>query len=249
LPQIGLRSVLMRQGHGEALRAAWQKALEANPPEYDAWFGYAELCLFLGLEDEYRRACRALLGRFGASADLLIAERTGRTCLLVPGPEDELRKAVALIDRAVAVARPKNDWAYPYFQFAKGLAEYRQGRLESAIAVLDAKATQVMGAAPRLIVALAQHRQGHKQQARKTLAAAVLAFDWRPTQADNHDAWICHVLRREAEAVLLPNLQAFLEGNYQPQDNDERVALLDSFSRASTQDAEKLLDNNGWLRR
>ena len=106
------------------------------------------------------------------------------------------------------------------------MAEYRQGRLDSAIAVLEAKASKVMGAAPGLIVAMAQHRQGHKEKARKTLAAVVLAFDWRPAQADNHDAWICHILRREAEAVLLPNLQAFLEGNYQPRGNDERVALL-----------------------
>jgi serine/threonine-protein kinase len=30
----------------------------------------------------------------------------------------------------------------------------------------------------------------------------------------------------EAEALILPNLSAFLEGKYQPQDNDERLALL-----------------------
>jgi eukaryotic-like serine/threonine-protein kinase len=34
------------------------------------------------------------------------------------------------------------------------------------------------------------------------------------------------VLRREAEAMTLPNLSAFLDGKYQPQDNDERLALL-----------------------
>jgi hypothetical protein len=38
--------------------------------------------------------------------------------------------------------------------------------------------------------------------------------------------WVSHVLRREAEAMILPNLPAFLEGKYQPQDNDERLALL-----------------------
>jgi serine/threonine-protein kinase len=34
------------------------------------------------------------------------------------------------------------------------------------------------------------------------------------------------VLRREAERIILPKLPAFLEGKYQPQDNDERLALL-----------------------
>src|SRR5262249_10694493 len=38
--------------------------------------------------------------------------------------------------------------------------------------------------------------------------------------------WVSPVLRREAEALILPNLPAFLRGTYQPQDNDERIALL-----------------------
>ena len=42
----------------------------------------------------------------------------------------------------------------------------------------------------------------------------------------DQDGWICHVLRREAEAMILPDLPAFLGGNYQPRDNDERLALL-----------------------
>ena len=34
------------------------------------------------------------------------------------------------------------------------------------------------------------------------------------------------MLRREAESLILPNLSAFLDGNYEPQDNDERLAFL-----------------------
>src|SRR5262249_37749128 len=40
------------------------------------------------------------------------------------------------------------------------------------------------------------------------------------------DVWIAHILRREAEALILPNLPAFLQGGYQPQDKDERLALV-----------------------
>ena len=63
------------------------------------------------------------------STDPYVAERTGRACLLRPAPEDELRRIVALAERAWGVDRPK----YPgiltrYFQFVQGLAEYRQGR-------------------------------------------------------------------------------------------------------------------------
>jgi serine/threonine-protein kinase len=227
-PQVhnGIRSVLVRQGRGQEVLADWRKALEANPPEHDAWFGYAELCLFLGQEEEYRRARRALLDRFGASTDPFIAERVGRACLLLPASADELRRGAALADRAAAAKGSAPAWVYRYFLFAKGLAEYRRGRLDSAISVMNGEASKVMGPAPRLIVAMARHGQGRKGEARKTLAAAVLAFDWSAAQADNRDSWICHVLRREAEALILPNLPAFLRGKYQPRDNDERLALL-----------------------
>ena len=224
--QDGLRSVLMRQGRGQEVQAAWQKALEAGPSEHGAWLGYAELCLFLGQKEEYRRVRRSLLERFGASADPFLAERTGRTCLLLPAAEKELQQAVALTDCAVAAGRSKADWAYPHFLFARGLAEYRQGRLDSAIAVLQGQAAHVPGPSPRLVLAMAQHCQGRIAEARHTLAAAVAAYDWGAAEADNPGTWTCHLLRREAEGLILPDLPAFLDGKYQPQDNDERLALL-----------------------
>jgi hypothetical protein len=107
------------------------------------------------------------------------------------------------------------------------LAEYRLGRFESAIARMEGDAATVAGPGPRLVLAMAQHQAGQKDRAVKTLAAAVLSFDWTSAKADSLDpAWIAHVLRREAEAMILPNLPAFLEGKYRPRDNDERLALL-----------------------
>jgi serine/threonine-protein kinase len=144
----------------------------------------------------------------------------------LPASEDELWKAAALIDRAAAAGWARQDWAYPYSLFAKGLAEYRRGRLDGAIWVMKGEASRVMGPAPGLVLAMAQHRDGQKEAARKTLAAAVLAFDWSAARADERDSWIHHVLRREAEALILPNLQSLLQGSCRPRDNDERVALL-----------------------
>jgi serine/threonine-protein kinase len=224
--QDGLRSVRMRQGRSEEVQVAWRNALDADPPEPEAWLGYAELCLFLGQEAEYRRARRALLARFGASTEPFLAERISRACLLSPAPEDALRQAATLINRAMAAGRSKPDWAYPYFLFTNGLAAYRRGRQDSALAVLQGEASLMPGPNPRMVLAMAQHRRGRTQEARHTLAEAVVAFDWRADQADNPKSWTCHVLRREAERLILPNLPAFLDGRYQPQDNDERLALL-----------------------
>jgi serine/threonine-protein kinase len=221
-----MRSVLVQRGRGREAQAGWRKALDAGPSGYDAWAGYAELCLFLEMPEEYRRARRELLERFGAITSPFLAESLGRAGLLLPGTEAELRQAAALTDRAVAARGSTPAWIYRYFLFARGLADYRQGRLANAISIMEGEGSRVMGPAPRLVLAMAQHAQGQIVQARKTLAAAVLAFNWSAEQADCRDVWIIHILRREAEAMILPSLPAFLEGKYQPADDAERLALV-----------------------
>jgi serine/threonine-protein kinase len=206
--QREIRSILMRQGRADEARTAWQAALKADPPEHAAWYGYAEFCLFLGEEGEYRRARQALLHRFGATTDPQIAERTARACLLLPASGNELRQAVALAERAAAADRTAYPGLYPHFLFAQGLAEYRQGRFDRAITAMRGDASRVLGPAPRLVLAMALHRSGQVAEARTTLAAAVSAYDWRASQVRDQDGWIYHVLRREAEGTILPNVPA-----------------------------------------
>ena len=102
-----------------------------------------------------------------------------RACLLRPASGDELRRAVALAERAGAVDRAKAQAIYPFFQFVQGLAEYRQGRLDRAISLMRGEASGVLGPAPRLVLAMALHQSGRVAEARKTLAEAVLSYDWR----------------------------------------------------------------------
>jgi serine/threonine-protein kinase len=217
---------LVGLGRGEEARAACRQALDANLPEPTAWSGYLELCLFLGQEDEYRRVRTALLGRFGTTADPLIAQRTGWACLLLPGAEDELRTACALAERAAAPGLPNDARARSYFLFGKGLADYRRGRLDSAISLLEREASGVLAPAAGFVLAMARYRHGQSDAARKAFVAAVLVRDWSAARTEEADIWLFQVLRREAEATILPNLPAFLRGNYQPEQNDERLALL-----------------------
>jgi hypothetical protein len=172
----------------------------------------------------------ALLNKFGAATDPCVAERTARAFLLLPATGDELRQAVALAGRAVAVEPSTYQGASPHFLFARGLAEYRQGRFDRAIATMRGDAARVLGPAPRLVLAMALHRSGQGAEARKTLAAAVLAHDWRADQVRNQDDWIFHVLRRDAEGMILPDLPAFLRAEYPSRDNDERVPCWGSAS-------------------
>ena len=222
----GLRSLLLAQGRREEVLADWRKTIESDPVlPHSEWQGYAELCLFLGKEEEYRRTCQVLLGRFGASNDASIAERTGRTCLLLPVSEDTLLKATALIDRAVASIPPGTRGLRPDYLFAKGLAEYRAGRFETAIAQMKGEAGTVLQPGPGLVQAMAEQRLGHAAEARFLLAACADAMDWSDDQANTADNWMYHVLRREADTMIVPRLGDYLAGTYQPGDNNERVAM------------------------
>jgi serine/threonine-protein kinase len=207
-----MRRMLMKLGRGADVHAAWKEELTAHPTEFDDWFGYAELCLFLGDQDEYRRVRRELLAQFGATSDPDVAERTGRACLLLPPSPDELRQAVALAERAVAVGRAGHEYMYPYYRFAEGLARYRQGRFDDAITLMTGDAAQSLGLCPRLVFAMALHQEGRSEEARGALEEAIRRFDWTALSADHHDVWIAHVLRREAESLILADRPAFLEG-------------------------------------
>jgi serine/threonine-protein kinase len=218
-------SVLMRLGRLDAARLAWKKILKADPPDHPIWNGYAELCLFLGDEDGYRRARRALLERFGNSADPYVAERVGRACLLLPATADELRQSVAVAERAVARTSGEQA-AHPYFVFARGLAQYRQRQFDMAIAAMRGDASSVLGPAPGIVLAMALHQKGETDLAREALASAVLSYDWRANQVIDLHGCIAHLLRREAEAMILPNLPQFLDEKYRPKHNDERLAFL-----------------------
>ena len=43
---------------------------------------------------------------------------------------------------------------------------------------------------------------GELPEAPKTLAAAILSYDWKATRARDVYSWIRHVLRREAEGLI-----------------------------------------------
>jgi serine/threonine-protein kinase len=210
------------------VRTAWAKVLDGNPPDHASWYGYAQLCLFLGEEEAFRRDRTAMLDRFeGTATEWYEAERISLACLLRPAAADELNRVVEMVNRAAAVGPKPPHHDHAYIQFVQGLAEYRQGRPAQAITLLEPAATTLSNrAGPRMALAMAQFRAGFPAEARRTLVLAVHAHDWNDMQSDPPTIWVSHVLRREAEALILPNLAAFLDGEYRPQDPDERQALL-----------------------
>jgi serine/threonine-protein kinase len=76
--------------------------------------------------------------------------------------------------------------------------------MESALRILEGPAAPVLGPAPALVAAMARHRLGQTDQARLALASAIASYNWDPQRPATREAWIYHVLRREAEQTLQP---------------------------------------------
>jgi eukaryotic-like serine/threonine-protein kinase len=195
---------MMYDGTLEQRQADWKAYLDTEPEKHEKWSGYAELCLYLGKDDEYRRTRTRLLARFGDTTDPLIAERTGRACLLLPGSPQETQQAVALVERANA---DHSKEVAPYvrnFRIARQLAEYRMGHFDKAIKIANTNSGAVLKPMPQLIQAMALYRNGQTAESQKALSAALLLYDWNADSADAN-AWMFHVLRRQAEKMIRPS--------------------------------------------
>jgi eukaryotic-like serine/threonine-protein kinase len=212
--RYGLWNCLLQEGRRDEAKVEWCVALKDDPPEHEAWHGYAEFCLFLGQEDEYSRIRRTLLAKFGASTDPHVAACIARACFLRPTSDDDMRQILALAERAWSVDRWKYLAVYPQFQFLHGVAEYRQGHMDRAIAKLRWNTHCALGPAPRLVLAMALHRSGRLDEARKTLAAALANHDWRDAEVRDQNGWIYHTLRREAESLILADAPVFIEEEF-----------------------------------
>ena len=57
-------------------------------------------------------------------------------------------------------------------------------------------------------MAMGSSRKARRTRRVKTLAAAVASYDWNLAKATTPDAWLIHILRREAEALISKDLPA-----------------------------------------
>lgn len=220
-----IRRCLIRLGRSDEMFADWRKTIDAAPAAQEYYDGYADYALFTGQQREYERARRLLLDRFGDLFEPFSCTRTARSCLLAPISGRDLDEASALAERAAASQSNKALWISGYFQFCRGLALYRQGSYSQAMGILVEAGGHSFPPAALAITSMIRQRLGDTTGACKDLARAAVNYDWSAKLCDEQEVWMCHILRREAEKMVLPNLPAFLQGNYQPTGNDERIAM------------------------
>ena len=80
-----------------------------------------------------------MVERFGRTDNPEIAARTAMGCLLLPLPGPEGDAARLLAERAIALSGSHS--VHPYAELASGLADYRAGRFDDAIARARASGT------------------------------------------------------------------------------------------------------------
>jgi tetratricopeptide (TPR) repeat protein len=165
----------------------------------------------------YRQICREMLRRWGDKNDPQWAEQIAKTCLLIPDALSDLQPALQLADRAVI--GPEHP-SYRWFLEVQGIAAYRAGQFDNAIAPLN-KAISLEGE-PRylavpclkgmalLFLSMAHHRLGQTDQARETLNQALEEMEQKYPKIgqaeDLGDGWDellrFHIVRREAEPLV-----------------------------------------------
>jgi tetratricopeptide (TPR) repeat protein len=221
-------AVLYECGAGWAAVGRWQQALPYFSRFTDLgggtelqWRSLTALALYLDDRETYRRSCRKMLDRFGRAAD-----PTFVSLQLIWGPLAgdsgvDLGLLLRQVDHGLAdnENRTKNWWMMQ----AKGMAEYRAGRMEQAVEWLR-KAEQLLHGAGEpeeaykvvnlFFLSMAYQRLNRAEEAKAKYQDGLRQMEktfggldkYQPGKGWEWYNWPwCQVVRREAEARLKGN--------------------------------------------
>jgi tetratricopeptide (TPR) repeat protein len=257
-----------RHGLWQAAAACFSRLIELEPTNPALaliptsnwnWCYVAELLAQAGDSEGYEKHRHALLARFGSTDRPYIAERTVKASSLLPLAAGDLEIVGKLAETAVSLGA--EDGSLPWYELAKGLAEYRQGRFAAASEwmqkVLSAKEFGNRDAGALIVLAMAQHRLGQTQRALSTLAEGCDLLDKKGPALDSGDIgpdWrdriMDQVLRTEAERLLevgLPERAAKLKAYLAEATPRRRRLQLQQYRRAAEAGQPRALNNLAWF--
>jgi Flp pilus assembly protein TadD len=189
------------------------KVVALAPSDHLAYHYLAPLLVETNDIDGYRTHCQQILKHFADTTDPTVAERMAKDCLMIPPLAADLDAIRKMADTAAAAGSNHKLWRY--FQFVKGLSEYRQGHYQNAVDWLQEVVAE-QGYPHRrvqahMVLAMAQHRLGQTEQARDSLANGIAIADAKLPKIEKgnlggewNDWIIAHVLIREAKAMIAP---------------------------------------------
>jgi tetratricopeptide (TPR) repeat protein len=217
-PYQAAASIYSVLGKVQAIRKQWAAAstnyalvAQLLPEDSYAFHQLAALYLKMGDIEAYRRHCQKLMEKFGDTTDPNLAERTVKACLILPQPKVNMNTIDRLAQTAVSVESSHRD--FPFFQFAKGLAEFRLGRFASAIdwetPVMRQLGDPIRAVQACMVLAMAQYRLNQHGEAQETLATGMEIAQRRmsgpdgPVPENRWNDWIyAHLLMAEAKAMV-----------------------------------------------
>jgi hypothetical protein len=126
----------------------------------------------MGDSSGYEEFRRRVVEQFGSTSDPMIAERMAKDCLILPCTGPALETFGQMAEKAVTLG--KDHGYFLYFEFAKALAEYRNGHFDKAVEwchrVLENKDGGFRDAETYAVLAMAHQHLNHQQDALSALA-------------------------------------------------------------------------------
>jgi WD40 repeat protein/tetratricopeptide (TPR) repeat protein/tRNA A-37 threonylcarbamoyl transferase component Bud32 len=188
-----------------AKQEQWAKAADdfAQSESSESLRGWHALVLIAaGNTAGHRKACEALLEKFGKDGDPNSGNSVAWYCVRFPDAVADFTRPVQLAEKAVA------SWPnyHPYLN-TLGAALYRAGRFEESIKKFD-EAIKAHGAGGHpsdwLFLAMAHHRLGHDEDAKKWLTKAQQWIDGNAYGSGQpwDQKLELKLIRAEAEALL-----------------------------------------------
>jgi serine/threonine protein kinase/tetratricopeptide (TPR) repeat protein len=206
--------------HGRFTEAAadFARIIELRPGDHEVRHWQAVTMVQVGQLDAYCELRRRSVELFGHTTDPNAAERIAKDYLVLPSSEAGLTTAARLAETAASAAANHKDMTW--FQFAKGLAEYRQGHFAAAVDWMQKVLSHAGDSLNRdveayMVLAMAQHCSKQADEANAALAKGVEIAESNLPKLDSGDlgdGWIdwiiAHALMREAKALIegQPNL-------------------------------------------
>jgi serine/threonine protein kinase len=191
----------------------YAKVVSLLPTDHLAYHFLAALLVRDGDMEAYRRHRERILAQFGSTTNPIVAERMSKDCLIFEPPASELPAIEKMANVAIAAGPSHTYWRY--FQFAKGLVEYRLSRYTSAAEwfknVAPEPGDPSRTAEALAMLACSQSRLGQTAEAVASLAKAVAVVERsspNPAKDSAGDLWndwiIVNVLVREAKSLVEP---------------------------------------------
>ncbi|HLH53319.1 MAG TPA: protein kinase [Verrucomicrobiae bacterium] len=201
-------------GEYHARRQEWSgaitnftRAVLVDPTNHFAFHYLAPLLAFNGDRAGYEKLRQTVLARFGAAKDPTVAERMAKDCMILPPDPDQLDQLSTMADTALRAGPGNSEW--PYFQFAKGLAEYRRGDFKNAIEplqnVIANRADPTRTVQAYSVLAMAQYHQHQVEAAKASLDAATVLEKEKLEKVEGlvwNDRLTALVLLKEAREVI-----------------------------------------------